>query len=737
MKTSLLSAGVALATCAAGLLIPYGGASAAPGTTAAPRASDVTTPSDVREVSPDAKYSTKQLGQLGAQSRKRSSLAAAATPAVGTQRQWVGLDDANGVLYRKDYTLRGVGDKIEVWVANDTAFLPADCRNQVANSTTITDAQVARLITEFDGNMYPKETAAFSTPPDRDGSNALLGPDKNGNGGNYTGDGDKTVALIDNVRDDNYYDFPAASTYIAGFFSAQFNELLDRNVMTIDAYDWAHRTGDNPADAATADPCTSRPARPNLYEGTFAHEWQHLLHYYTDPFETNWINEGLSDFAQTLVGYVDATRTIDQPRNDSHINCFQGWGNVQTQYNPNPRDCGGAQNSLTLWGEDPNPAAVLADYGNAYSMMLYLYDRFGTDFMSALHRDGERQGIASLAAELADEGIDDPYTLIHQYQSMVLLDRIVGDAKHAIVVGARKDKVTTPSLRSTVNLDNPESYDTPGAAPNGADYVALRGADGKVLKGNKLRSLTFDGAATLPEQPLEWTVVSNDPDRAGNPVLWSGNDTNLDAAAVTQVAVPTTNPTLTFLAKYGAELGYDYGYVQVSTDGGKTYTSIAGDKTVDGPFGPALNGTTDGFEPHSFDLSAYAGKTILLSFRYVSDGGVNEGGLEIDDVAVGGTTISDGSSLAPFKSPTQIRPAEVANWNLKLVGIREGKVPAVLQVEFDGRNHVSLSRHQLAAGAPFDKVVAIVATDDPTELVQQFAPYTLKVNGVTQPGGGS
>src|SRR3954447_9668196 len=482
MKTPLLSAGVALATCAAGLLIPFGGASAAPAATAsAPRAADSTTPNDVREVAPDAKFSTKQLGRVGAQSR-RSSLAAAAasTPAGGTQRSWLGLDDANGILYRKPYTLRGVGDKIEVWVANDTAFPAGDCRSQVANSTTITDAQVQRLITQFDGNIYPKETTTFSTPPDRDGSHAMIS-------GDYSGDGDKTVALIDNVRDDNFYDFPAASTYIAGFFSAQFNELLDRNVMTIDAYDWTHRTGDNPPDEPTADPCTSRPARPNLYEGTFAHEWQHLLHYYTDPFETNWINEGLSDFAQTLVGYVDATKTVDQPGNDSHINCFQGWGTVQTPYNPNPRDCGGAQNSLTLWGEDPNPAAVLADYGNAYSMMLYLYDRFGTDFMSALHRDGKFQGIASLAHELQGEGIDNPYKLIHQFQSMVLLDKIGGDAKHAIVLGADKRVVTTPSLRSTVNLDNPESYDTPGAAPNGADYVALRGADGKALKGSKLK----------------------------------------------------------------------------------------------------------------------------------------------------------------------------------------------------------------------------------------------------------
>jgi hypothetical protein len=728
MKTSFLPAGVALATCAAGLLIPFGAATAAPKVaTAAPPGAAV--PSDTREVSPDAKYSTKQLDKAAAKSRlKAQALAAAPTPPVNTVRPWLALDDFNGQLYLKPYTLKGVGDKIEVWVANDTSFPAGDCRGTA--STVVTQAQVDRLVSEFDNNMYPKETATFSTPPDLDGTNAQIA-------GDYTGDGDKTVALIDNVRDDNYYDFPAAPTYIAGFFSSQFNDLVDRNVMTVDAYDWAHRTGDNPPDASTADPCTSRPARPNLYEGTFAHEWQHLLHHYTDPFETNWINEGLSDFAQTLVGYVDATKTVDQPGADSHIYCFQGFGIVQTPYNPNPRDCGGAQNSLTLWGEDPNPNATLADYGNAYSMMLYLYDRFGTDFMSALHRDGEFQGIASLANELKGEGINDPYKVIHQFQSMVLLDKIVGDAKHSIVLGADKRVVTTPSLRSTVNLDNPESYDTPGAAPNGADYVALRGADGKTLKGSKLKTLTFDGASTLPTQPLTWSLVSNDPDRPGNSVLWSGNANNLDSAAVTPVTVPSTNATLTFDAKYGAEAGYDYGYVQISTDGGKTYTSIAGDKTTDGPLGAALNGTTTGFEPHTFDLSAYAGKSVLLSFRYVSDGGVNEGGLLVDDIKVGGTTISDGSSLAPFKSPTQISPLTVQNWNVKLVGIREGKVPTVLQVEWNGRNHLNLDRRDLLPAVVFDKVVAIVATDDSSELVQQFAPYTLKVNGVTQPGGAS
>lgn len=697
-------------------------------------------PTDVRELTrkdftlDGRKVETPSRYQPRVRARSQTT-AAAETPPVGTVRQWLGLDDFQGRLYRKDYTLRGVGNNIEVWVANDLSFPAGDCRLQIPTSTQITDEQVAYLVDQFDGNMYPKETAAFSTPPDRDGTNALLGPDGSGNGGVYTGGGNKTVTLVDNVRDDNFYDFPAAPTYIAGFFSSQLNELFDRNVMTIDAYDWLHRTGANPPNEPTADLCTSRPARPFLYEGTFAHEWQHLAHHYSDPFETTWLNEGLSDFAQTLTGYVDGTRTVFDRGADSHLYCFQGFGPVQTPFNTNPRDCGGPENSLNLWGEGGNPNAVLADYGNAYSFTLFLYDRYGTDFISRLHNDGALQGLVSLDAALKAEGVNDLYRVIHDNQTMTLVDKIVGDSRRGIMLGVPKSRVTTPSLRSTVNLANPTAYATPGAAPNGADYVPLQTAGGQLLPGRDLRSLSFQGATTLPPLPLAWSIVSNDPDRPGNPVLWSGNASNLDAAAVTPVTVPTADPTLRFLAKYGAEAGFDYGYVTVSTDGGATYTAIPGDKTVDGPLGPAINGTTTGFEAHSYDLSAYAGKSVLLGFRYVSDGGVNEGGWLIDDITVGGAVVSDGSSLAPFDSPTEIKPISVKNWNLRLIGIDEAQSFAQ-QFEFDGGSSLTLNQSRLALLSAFPKVVAVVAYDEPTEQVNQYAPYTLTVNGTAQPGGG-
>lgn len=638
---------------------------------------------------------------LGRRTRPRT---AASTPAVGTVREWVALDDVAGKLYRKDYQLRAVGAYIEVWVARDLAFPAGDCRP--AGSTRITDGQIDGLVREFDQTIYPRETAAFSTPPERDGTDPLLT-------GDFTGAGGRTVTLVDNIRDDNYFDFPASPTYVAGFFSAQVNELVDRNVMTIDGYDWLHRTGAEPAHEPTGDLCTSRPARPRMYEGTFAHEWQHLLQSAVDPDEASWVDEGLADYAQSLVGYVDGTATVHHPGVDSHLACFQGFGIVRTTYNPNPRDCGGPQNSLNVWDEGA-PSEVLADYGHAYQFMLYLRDRFGAGVLSRLHRDGGRQGLAGVAAALG-KGVE-LYGVLHDFQTMSLVDKTVGDSADGAMVGVPRDRVVSGSLRSTINLANPDAFERPGAAPNGADYVRLRDADGAFLRGADLKSVRFAGARTLPPEPLRWTV------RDG--ALFSGDDADTDAAAVLAVSVPKADPTLRLRAKYGAERDFDFGYVTVSTDGGRSYTPVAGDRTTDGPLGPGITGRTDGFEPHSYDLSRYAGRRILLGFRYVSDRAVNEGGWLVDDVTVGKRKVSDGAALTGLRSPSQIVPVAVHAWNVRLVGLDE-----------PGRRARQVPVGQFAALRDYAKVVAIVAYDEPTGLIEQYAPYMLTVNGVNQPGG--
>src|SRR5215208_3428385 len=107
MRGPRTAAGVATLLAAAGCAGVFAtAASAAPKTAAR---------SDVREIPAGKTYSTDKLGTVGARSRARArSFSAAETPPVGTVRQWIALDDAQGRLYRKDYTLRGVGDHIEV-----------------------------------------------------------------------------------------------------------------------------------------------------------------------------------------------------------------------------------------------------------------------------------------------------------------------------------------------------------------------------------------------------------------------------------------------------------------------------------------------------------------------------------------------------------------------------------------------------------------------------------------------
>jgi hypothetical protein len=677
-----------------------------------------------REPALDAKLSTERL-QLRAPG---AAPAAETTPPVGTVRTMLGEDEFNGIIYRKAFTLQAVGDKVEVWVANDTSWLPGDCRNAVADDQTVTQAQAQYLADQFDDTIFPAESKAFSVAPDRDGSGNVV------SGTESTGDGDKILALVDNIRDDNYYLGPvSAPAYDGGFFSRQIGDLIDRNTISIDAYDWTHRTGATPPSDPTADPCTSRSASPFFVEGTLAHEYQHLLEHAQDPNEVTWVDEGLSEFAVSLAGYGNPHKTVRQSGAQSPILCYQGFGTVQTPNHPDPVDCGGPENSLTLWGDQQPAAAIQADLGEAWSFMLFLKARFGLGFISTLHRDAADQGLVGVQHALDGYAPGtNVYDVLHDFQTATLVDRIVG-ATGTLAGDVTRQRVVKPALNSTVNLGNPQAYAGDGAPANGADYVGLRTGAGLYLKGSNLRRLSFFGATGLTPESLQWTSVADPPLQSGDAALWSGNSSSLDATAVTAVTVPAENPTLTFNDYHLAEAGFDYAYTLISTDDGRTYQALANANTVDGPDGPALNGDADGWAAQTFDLSAYAGQAVVIGFRYASDDGVNEGGWYVDDVQVGDTVVNDGTTTAPFVSRSQYRPIAVANWNLRLVGV-DAANHSVLVLDRPGRVTKLTAADRDALGA-YPRIVAIVSYDEPTEQLAPQAPYTLTVNGVVQPGG--
>ncbi len=140
---------------------------------------------------------------------------------------------------------------------------------------------------------------------------------------------------------------------------------------------------------------------------------------------------------------------------------------------------------------------------------------------------------------------------------------------------------------------------------------------------------------------------------AGTKQWWSGEGDDLTTTMTkSSIALPGT-ATLTFQTHWNIEDcgadACDYAYVEV--DDGSGWIPIAGDITNPDEHN-GIDGLQEDWTAATFDLSAYAGKTIGLRFRYATDGAVQGtdedqvAGLFVDDVAItAGSTVlfSDGA----------------------------------------------------------------------------------------------
>ena len=135
---------------------------------------------------------------------------------------------------------------------------------------------------------------------------------------------------------------------------------------------------------------------------------------------------------------------------------------------------------------------------------------------------------------------------------------------------------------------------------------------------------------------------------AGESQWWSDSGDDLETTLSREVTLPAGAATLTFQARWNIEDcgpdACDYAYVEV--DDGTGWKAIPGSITKPAE-GNAIDGVSDGWVPATFDLSAYAGKTIGLRFRYATDGAAQGtdpdalAGLFVDEITVtaGGTAV--------------------------------------------------------------------------------------------------
>lgn len=144
--------------------------------------------------------------------------------------------------------------------------------------------------------------------------------------------------------------------------------------------------------------------------------------------------------------------------------------------------------------------------------------------------------------------------------------------------------------------------------------------------------------------PDKATVVAEP--TSGEFAYFSGKGNDLFNRMSTNIDLTeATSATAKFKAWYDIETDWDYAYVYVVSEEGVSF--LQGNITTDtNPHdqnrGNAITGNSNGWVDAEFDLSAFAGQVISLTFLYETDGFVANPGLYVDDF----TVETDGAVIA-------------------------------------------------------------------------------------------
>jgi hypothetical protein len=538
---------------------------------------------------------------------------------IGDQAIWLAYNYYSGGYFFTTFTLKGISAHAELWLKNTNAwYSPSDPREL----PTITDLEIQYMLNEFENVIYPTDVSYFGAPNFRDGS-AQADP-------YYPRQVEPTgrnVILVMNIRDQNWAD-STYPYYVAGYFSPTVRYYTDRNVVTIDTWRWERRLG--PEGTVWPPPAPPYPGgvdRPYVYDSTLTHEYQHLIHSDWNPSDPSFMNEGCSMYAEYLCNYG-----IDP----SYLNSFF--------YTPD--------NSLTEWG-DQGDINILADYGESALWAMYLSDHYGGSGTISYFVQAGVPGVDGVENALAHFGYTDSFEEV--YQNFKLANLIRSDTPGGGKYNYHNIDLNDPSIdpirivdyeassfpwkRASTSFGTTETilgYDTGmSLLPQfGSDYIQLS----RVGKGK----IYFDGDLTgiMPASTGGWTYDTTNS-------WWYAGDTDLLNTVIRdEVYVdPLGTLTLTLVTAWDLETYWDFGFVQISTDNGQTWTSLSDNEgyatTLHDPSAhpdavanlpgltdynynwavgsyPAGPGAGD-WDTLTFDLTAYSGMTVLIGFRCVTD----------------------------------------------------------------------------------------------------------------------
>jgi hypothetical protein len=443
-------------------------------------------------------------------------------------------------------SLRYATEHLYFWVENGVLFY----RNDVKN---ISEA--------FENEIYPKNREFF-------GSEWMPGVD-----------GDPHIYLLytRNLGDS-----------VGGYFSSR-----DPFPPSVSEYSNAHEMIMVNADTT--------PLSEDYTYGVLAHEFEHMIQWYQDRNESNWLDEGFAELAAFLNG-----RDI---------------GGFDSLYAMDP------DIPLTHWPEDDTSPY----YGSSFLFVDYFLNRFGEKATRTLIGRPEN-GLEGIDVTLKELGAIDPLTgkliqaddiLLDWALANFIQDENVADGRYFY-----PNYPNAPKTEATEEITScPQDAATRDVYQYGVDYVQI------ACEGDY--TLHFEGS-------VETRVVPTDI-KNGSFAFYSnrGDESDMTLTREFDFGGQSGPLTLTYWTWYELEEDFDYVYLEASTDGKRWQILNTPSGTGEDPNGSNYGWGYTGKSASSpewiqekVDISKYAGQKVQLRFEYITDAAINGDGLMLDNIAI-------------------------------------------------------------------------------------------------------
>ena len=417
------------------------------------------------------------------------------------------------------------------------------------------------------------------------------------------------------------------------------------------------------------------PVGTDIYAQVLAHELQHAIHWNADRTEDTWVNEGLSELAVTIAG-----------RSDLSALAFRRAGPT----------------SLTIW-----PAGDIGgaeNYGAASLFMHYLTEHYGgrKDLRPLLSEPGD--GIGGIDSFLEAAGYDTRFSEI--FRDWAVANLLSEDQGRYGYSGLPASFPLYRHLKAGEGMNS--------SIPQYAiEYIRLGNPSDPA-------TLMFSGDATAPLLPID----------VGEGCWWSNSGDVIDSTLTTRVDLRQAgSATLDYEIWFSIEEDWDFAYLEISEDGGETWTILetpltSGEDPLQVSFGPGYTGNSNGWQDESVPLDRWAGQEIQVRFQYITDAAINDHGLCLRHLRVSGP--GGGSELTPEWVPNGFAwTNNHVRQDFMVQVVYEGNDGApnrVSQVPLDESNR---SEFRLEPDANARRVVAVIQSMAPS--TRMGASYNLRL----------